>query len=149
MRSAFSERASRQEDLLGGFVAEEQKRRRGFVVVELRDEGGEDVGRLVALGMGGEEAAIAVVAAATDEKNLHAALPGFLVQGDDIRIRQAGGVDDIATLDMREAPDSVADRGGALEFQVVGGLLHGGGQIFCTAPDFPVRNDFACSTSVG
>ena len=71
-----------------------------------------------------EEAAIAVITAAADEEYLHAALPGLLMHGDHIGIRKAGRVDNIAALDIGQAPQPVADGGGAFEFHAVGGFGH-------------------------
>ncbi len=102
-----------QHDVIG-----EDERRRFFVVVELRHEGGEDVAGFGVAGVAGVVGAVAVVTAAAHEEYLHAALAGSLPYRDDIRVFQAGRVDDAAALHVREAADAVPQRGGALIFHV-------------------------------
>ena len=106
-------------------MADQDQGRRGQVVIELGEEGAEHLlGRLFGLGVGQEIGPVAVVAAAAEEEDLHAGLPGHLVQRHDIRVAQPVDVDPVAPLHMGEAPDAVAQRRRPFEFQPFGGLLH-------------------------
>ena len=85
--------------------------------------------RFLGLGVGREERAVAVVAAAADEEHLHAGLAGGLPGGDHVGVLQAGRVHHVVALHEGQRADAVAHRGGVLEFQRLGGLLHLGGEF--------------------
>jgi hypothetical protein len=123
-------------------VVEQDHRGRRLVVVELGDEGGEHLGRVLGLGVGGEEGAVAVVAAAADEEHLDAGLAGDLPGGDHVGIGQAGGVDDVGALDAGERADAVADGRRTLEFQGLGGGFHLRGQGLLHAAGFSGEEGF-------
>ena len=74
--------------LLEDGVAEEDAGRRGLVVVELGEEGGQDGVGVGVAGMGGEVGAVAVIVAAADEEDLDAGLAADLVGGDDVGRRR-------------------------------------------------------------
>src|ERR1019366_9063291 len=115
--------------LLEQGVADQYLRRRRLVVVELGDEGGEHLRGFLVAGVGGEEGAVAVVAAAADEEHLDAGLAGGAPGGDHVGVAQAGRIDHVTALHERQAADSVADGGGALECQGGGGGFHLGRQF--------------------
>ena len=117
------------ERLFRDVGAEQNAGRRRLVVVELGDEGGEHLARLILSSMRGKKRAVAVVAAAANEENLNAGLPGILPGGHDIGVLQACRVDHVIALHEGQRADAVADRGGMLEFQVLRGMFHLGGQI--------------------
>ena len=85
------------------------------------------------LAMRGEEGAVAVVATAADEEHLHAGLSGDLPRGDHVGVLQAGRVDHVVALHEGQPADAVAHRGGALELQRGGRVLHLGGQFLLHA----------------
>jgi hypothetical protein len=58
------------------------------------------------------------------EEHLDAELAGLLVEGENIRLLDALGVDALHPLDRRERGDPVPVAGGALELESLGGLLH-------------------------
>ncbi len=130
------------EALFGEVLVEQDGARRGFVVVELDDEGGEDFGGVIGFGVAGEEAAIAVIAAAANEEHLDAALAGFLVQGDDIGVADGVRVDDGIALDVGEAADAVSQEGGAFEGKVLRGLFHFGGELALDGAGFAGEEGF-------
>ena len=110
---------------LARVVADQHQRRRWQVVIELGEEGAEHLfGRLLGAGVGQEIGPVAVVAPAAEEEDLHAGLPGHLVQRDHIGIADAIEVDAVAALHMRQAPDAVAEARRALEFELLRRRLH-------------------------
>ena len=108
----------------GDVVVQQHGWRRRFVVIELGQERHQHRVQIGVARMGREKRAVAVIAPAADEEDLHARLPADLMPGDDIGVHDAVRVDDGRTLDMRQAADPIAKGGGALELQALGRLLH-------------------------
>ena len=92
--------------------------------------------------MGGEVGAVAVVVATADEEDLYASLAGGLVGGDDVGVGEAGRVDHGGALDVGEAADTVADGGGALEFEVFCRQLHLAGEFLLDVAGLAAEEGF-------
>ena len=129
-------------------VAEEHEARRGAVLVELADEGLEHFG-LGERGVGARaEGVVAPVLEGAEEEDLHAELAAFLVDGEDVGLLDGLGGDVALALDQRQRREAIAEQGGALEIELLGGGVHvglrGGPAPTC---DLPERNWRASSTS--
>ncbi len=78
-----------QQFAIARLGADQDQLGRFAVLVKLRDEGGEDIGRgflgIVAWKIG----AVAPVLAGAEEKHLHAGLPAFLMQGEHVGFGEA------------------------------------------------------------
>ena len=72
----------------------------------------------------GKVGPIAPVLAVAEKEDLNAGLPAFLRDGEDIGLLDAARVDALMRLDMRERPQTVAVFRGALELELLRGLLH-------------------------
>ncbi len=100
-----------------------------FVVVELGKETFQDRSlfqRFVGLG---EIGPVAPVLAGPEEEHLHAGLPAFLMDGEDVRLLHVVGIDALMGLDVRQGGQSVPVDRGALEVERFGGLFHLLGQF--------------------
>ncbi|MNI26158.1 hypothetical protein D3C73_798450 [compost metagenome] len=98
--------------------------RDGLVLIELAQEGGEDLRVAVRLVDAREVGAAAPVLARAIEEDLDAGLAALGMQGEDVGLGHAVGVDAVLHGDGRQGADAVAHPGGGLEVEVVGGRLH-------------------------
>jgi hypothetical protein len=96
-------------------VGQEDQARRRLVVVELGEEGLHHLARLGARAGARVVVAVAPVLVGADEEDLHAGLPALHVQRDHIGLGHPRRVDALRRLHLRQRPDAVAQRGGALE----------------------------------
>ena len=98
-------------------VREQDEARRGLVVVELREEGGQHLLRAHRLVGLREIGAVAPVLPVAEEEHLDAELAGLLVEGEHVRLLDRLRVDALHALDRRERREPVAVARRALEFE--------------------------------
>ena len=109
---------------------EEHATRTRLVVVELREERAEHLGRRQgAVGLG-KIGAVAPVLAGAEEEHLDAGEAALLMGGEHVGLGDAARIDSLMGLDRREGREAVAQGGGALEIERLGGLLHVARELF-------------------
>ena len=105
-------------------VTEQHEPRGGAFEIELREERIEHFfGRELPIGPR-EIGAVAPVLIGAEEERLDAELPGFLADGEHVRLRDRTGVDGLFALDRGEGGNAVAQARRRLEFEGVGGRGH-------------------------
>uniref|UniRef100_A0A0N5A6X5 PE-PGRS family protein n=1 Tax=Parastrongyloides trichosuri TaxID=131310 RepID=A0A0N5A6X5_PARTI len=106
-------------------IGQDQARDR-LVLVELAEEGGQNLGIGVRLVDAREISAVAPVLAGAEEEDLNTGQPAFGMQGHDVSlgVAHALGVQARFHGDGRQGADAVAHPGGVLELHVVRGRLH-------------------------
>src|SRR5690606_8077661 len=113
-----------QQFALLRLLRQEDEARARLVVIELRQEGGEDLaGRRAGAGAR-KMRAVAPVLARAEEEDLDAAVAALAAQGNDVGCLDSAGVDALMALDLRQCRQPVAIEGGALEIERGGGRLH-------------------------
>ncbi|MNV38737.1 hypothetical protein D3C71_1302990 [compost metagenome] len=112
-----------QLQLVRADIGQDQTRDR-LVLVELAQEGGEDFRVAVGLVHARKIGAPAPVLAGPIEEDLDAGLSAFGVQGEDVGLGHAVGVDAVLHGNGRQGADAVAHAGGGLEIHLVGRRLH-------------------------
>ena len=114
-------------------MAEQDELGRRAVFVELRDEGFEHFG-VGEAGVGlGAVGVVAPVLVGAEEEDLDAELAGFVRDGEDVGFLDAARGDIALALDEGERGEAIAQQGGALEVERLGGLRS------CRTADGPAR----------
>ena len=113
-----------QKLLLVHAVRKQDRTRARLVVIELRKEGAQHLGRFHRRVCLGKIGAVAPVLAGAEEEHLNADLPALLMDGEDIGFLDALRIDALMALDMAECCQPVAIDRSPFEIQVFGGILH-------------------------
>ena len=129
LRSARSDSASASSSALLDLVRQEDQARRRLVVIELRQEGGQNVSRFGIAFMAREKGLVAPVLTGPEEEDLDTGFAAILGDGDDIGLLHPVGIDALIGGHGRNRADPVAQLGGGLEIHCLGRLAHAGLQF--------------------
>src|SRR5579862_5996892 len=110
-------------------VRDQDETRRRLVVVELREERGQNFARAKRAVGPRKIRAVAPVLAGAEKEHLDAAKAALLMQGEHVRLRDAARIDALVRLNRRQRRQTVAIDGGALEVERGGGFFHFFGKL--------------------
>ena len=109
-------------------MAEQDFTRRRVLGIELSQKGFQNLDFVLALGLGGEERPITVIAPAPEKEHLHTIQPALLRQRHHVGLGYASGINVLVLLNTRERRNAVAKFSRAFIILGIAGVLHLGGE---------------------